>query len=65
MSDYVRTRGGLVIHRSECSFIKLASLKHEWLWAEGMGPQRISREFRDLRLPAPRFCKHCIGEIAA
>jgi len=65
MSEYVRTRSGRIIHRSDCSFLKLARLKQEWLWAEGMGPQRIIREFRDLGLPAPRFCRHCIGEIAA
>jgi hypothetical protein len=65
MSDYTRTRAGRVIHRSECPFVQLAALKDEWFWAQGHGPYWIVREFRELGLPPPRFCKHCIGKIAA
>lgn len=41
---FVRTRGGSVIHRSDCRTLKTAKTAVPWEWAEGKSIAEIRRE---------------------
>jgi hypothetical protein len=38
---YVRTNGGLTVHRPDCPHAKRARHVSDWRWAEGMTPDEI------------------------
>lgn len=42
--DYVRTKGGQVVHRGTCPVLKRVKYAHEWRWAKGKTPQQIRVE---------------------
>lgn len=52
--DLVRTRGGDVIHRADCTHLKQAKKVHPWYWPMGYTESQIRRE-----APWLHFCKTC------
>lgn len=58
-TEYVRTRGGRMVHRSGCSKLKYATRAHEWKWAGGKTAQWLEACLEWNGVGGIAFCRTC------